>query len=117
DADGFLPRTSAEVAARARPEEVEVELRAQIEMALEAGIDVTHLDAHMGTALFPPFVGIYAKLAREFRVPAMVVRPDRALLERAGLAAAEPVLRAAVDALGDAAFPVLDAIDPDSLGF
>lgn len=117
DDQGYLPRTSLEVAQRANPAEVEIELRAQIEMALAAGIDVTHLDAHMGTAFYPPFVEIYAKLAREFRIPAMAVRPDRAALARAGLAGAEPMIRRIVELLDEAGMPVLDWIDANSLGF
>src|SRR5690606_8010690 len=66
---------------------------------------------------FPPFVEIYAKLAQEFRIPAMVVRPDREALARTGLAAAEPTIRRAVELLGAAGMPVLDWIDADSLGF
>jgi predicted glycoside hydrolase/deacetylase ChbG (UPF0249 family) len=117
DDEGYLPRTSAETARRAKPAEVETELRAQIEMALAAGIDVTHLDAHMGTAFFPPFVEVYAKLARETGIPALAVTPDRKALERAGLAGAEPMLRRVVELLGAAGMPVLDAIDANSLGF
>ena len=117
DAEGYLPRTSLEVAQRAKPAEVEIELRAQIEMALAAGVDVTHLDAHMGTAFYPPFVEIYAKLAREFRIPAMAVRPDADALARAGLAGAEPMIRRVVDLLADTGQPILDWIDADSLGF
>jgi hypothetical protein len=117
DDEGFLPRTSLETVRRARPEEVEIELRAQIERALAAGIDVTHLDSHMGTVFFPPFVGIYARLAREYQLPALAVRPDREALERAGLAGAEPVLRAVCDALEADGLPVCDAVDTDSLSF
>ena len=82
DAQGYLPRTTVEVVRSARPDEVEIELRAQIEAALAAGIDVTHLDSHMGTVFFPPFVPIYAKLASEYRLPAMAVRPDPETLAR-----------------------------------
>ena len=79
DAQGYLPRTTLEVVQRAKPEEVEIELRAQIETALAAGIDVTHLDAHMGTGFYPPFVPVYAKLAREYRAAGRSrVRPDAA---------------------------------------
>lgn len=117
DAQGCLPRTALEVAQQAKPAEVELELRAQIETALAAGIDVTHLDAHMGTALFPPFVEIYAKLARELGVPAMVAWPDAAALAMVGLAAAEPMLRHAVETFRAAGMLVFDRVELDSLGF
>jgi predicted glycoside hydrolase/deacetylase ChbG (UPF0249 family) len=117
DDEGYLPRTSLEVIRRARPEEVEIELRAQIETALAAGIDVTHLDAHMGTAFFPPFVEIYLKLAEEFRVPAMVARSDQGALARAGLAGGEAMIRRAVDLAERAGMPVLDWLDLESLSF
>jgi predicted glycoside hydrolase/deacetylase ChbG (UPF0249 family) len=117
DDDGYLPRTTLEVVQRARPEEVEVELRAQIEMALAAGIDVTHLDAHMGTVFFPPFVEIYVKLARRYRLPALAIRPDPEVLARAGLAGAAPLLRRVVEGMEEAGLPILDGLDANSLGF
>ncbi|MCL4685601.1 polysaccharide deacetylase family protein [Myxococcota bacterium] len=117
DAEGYLPRTSLEVAKRAKPAEVETELRAQIEMALSAGIDVTHLDAHMGTAFFPPFLESYAKLAQEFRIPALAVTPDPPALARAGLAGAADMIRRVVELLSAAGLPILDALDSNSLGF
>ena len=49
-----------------RPEAVEIELRAQIEATLAAGVDVTHLDAHMGTAMCPEFVDIYVQLGLDY---------------------------------------------------
>lgn len=59
-------------ARKAHPEAVEAELRAQVEIALAAGIDVTHLDAHMGTAQMPEFTAIYRKIAADHRLPAML---------------------------------------------
>ena len=117
DEQGFLPRTALETVQRARPEEAEVELRAQIEMALAAGIDVTHFDSHMGTVFFPPFVDLYVKLARDYRIPVFAVRPEKQALVRAGLAAAEPILRRVAETLEAAGFPLLDAVDADSLDF
>jgi predicted glycoside hydrolase/deacetylase ChbG (UPF0249 family) len=61
-------------ARRAAPDAVEAELRAQIETALAAGIDVTHLDAHMGTAQMPEFVRIYRRLGRDYRLPVLLVK-------------------------------------------
>lgn len=117
DDQGFLPRTAVEVARQAKPEHVEIELRAQIDTALAAGIDVTHLDSHMGTVLFPPFVEVYAKLAAEYRLPAFVARPDKQVLAKAGLAGFEPVLRAAMQQMESRGLPILDAVDLFSLDF
>ncbi len=117
DPDGSFPRTSAEVVQRGRPEEVEAELRAQVERALAAGIDVTHLDAHMGTALLPPFIEVYVKLAREYRLPIFAVRPHGGVLtaldaQGAGARYAELLLDLDRDGI-----PVLDGFDANSLHF
>lgn len=69
DADGFFHPDVPTLRARADPFAVEAELRAQIEAALSAGIDVTHLDDHMGAVLAPEFADLYARLAAEFGVP------------------------------------------------
>jgi predicted glycoside hydrolase/deacetylase ChbG (UPF0249 family) len=117
DGAGGLPRTSLEAARSAKPAEVEIELRAQIERALEAGIDVTHLDSHMGTCFFPPFLEIYARLALDYDLPVFVVRPEREMLERAGIPGAHEMFRRLVDALGEHGVPILDGFDANSLGF
>jgi predicted glycoside hydrolase/deacetylase ChbG (UPF0249 family) len=117
DEQGYLPRTSAEVLARARPEEVEIELRAQLERALAAGIDVTHLDAHMGTAFLPPFLESYAKLAREYRLPVFAVRPDREALLALGAEEAAELYARVLDGLAAEGIPILDGFDVDSLVF
>ena len=73
DRDGFFWRSVAEARA-ADVAAVETELRAQIMTALEAGIDVTHLDSHMGTVWQPEFLAIYARLGEEFRLPIVLTR-------------------------------------------
>ena len=72
DADGFMWPTVAELRANAVPEAVEAEWRAQIEAALAAGIDMTHLDAHMGGALAPEWCDRYVALGIEYGVPALI---------------------------------------------
>lgn len=70
DAEGCLPRTNDEVWARADPDEVRTELRAQVELALGWGLDVTHLDSHMGTLqLDERYCEIYLELAAEHDLP------------------------------------------------
>lgn len=60
---------------RARLDEVEYETRAQIEAALEAGIDVSHLDSHMGTVqLDVNYHALYVRLAAEYRLPIRMAR-------------------------------------------
>jgi predicted glycoside hydrolase/deacetylase ChbG (UPF0249 family) len=71
DPQGYLWRSVVEVYANAKPEEAFIEGRAQIKKALAAGVDVTHIDSHMGTMqLHPAFVEKYLQLAVEFDVPA-----------------------------------------------
>ena len=67
DSAGTFPRDVEPVARNAKPAEVEIELRAQVERALALGIRPTHLDSHMG-ALFatPELMAVYVKVAREY---------------------------------------------------
>jgi len=70
DAQGFLPLTAAEVWARADIADVARECRAQIDQALAWGVDVTHLDSHMGVnQLEPRYYDLYLELAAEYRLP------------------------------------------------
>jgi hypothetical protein len=70
DADGTFPSSTDVVATRAKVAEVERELRAQIDRAYAIGLKPTHVDSHMG-ALFdtPELFGIYAKVARSYKLP------------------------------------------------
>ncbi|MDH3212440.1 MAG: polysaccharide deacetylase family protein [Myxococcales bacterium] len=117
DAAGQLLPTTLETAVRAKPAEVEIELHAQVDLALQTGIDATHLDTHMGTCFVPSLVEIYAGLAEEYELPVFAVRPDPAELARRGLGAAIDVYVRVLDVLAAANAPVLDAFDDDSLGF
>ena len=75
--DGYFWPDVPSVRKYARRDAVEAELRAQIETALAAGIDVTHLDCHMGAAMMPEFVDIYERLGAEFNLPLLLMRDYR----------------------------------------
>ena len=77
DGEGFFPR-EREAVEECDPAEVAAELAAQLDAALAAGVDVTHLDAHMFAALQPRLLPTYLALARERRLPALVWRPGPA---------------------------------------
>ncbi len=74
DPAGYLWPEVAPVVKNATPEQVELEIRAQIERALKMGIRPTHLDAHMGTVLAPQFAPAYVKVAREYGLPFLALR-------------------------------------------
>jgi len=95
DDQGFFPLVETTVAAKAKPAEVERELRRQIDRAKGAGIRLSHLDSHMG-ALFQtaPLFTVYRGLGTSYGLPL--------LLERAANPAAPAFLAAAqADALVD----------------
>jgi predicted glycoside hydrolase/deacetylase ChbG (UPF0249 family) len=74
DEQGYFWHRTPQVQAHLVPEAAEAEFRAQIETALEAGIDVTHLDAHMGVALLPGLAQVYARLGLEYQLPVLIPR-------------------------------------------
>ncbi len=71
--NGFFFSSVDSVHRSATPAEVEKELRAQIEKAKQFGIDVTHLDSHMGT-LFArsDYLKVLIKLGREYKLPVLL---------------------------------------------
>lgn len=70
DAEGYLPTTAEAVWDRADLADVRAECRAQIEQAYAWGVDVTHLDTHMGVMqLERRYFEIFLDLAAEYRLP------------------------------------------------
>lgn len=70
---GFLTANWNTLKERASGEEVERELRAQIERALDLGISVTHLDSHMFSVFVKPeYLAAYKKLGKEFGLPVLL---------------------------------------------
>jgi len=70
DPEGYLWRRVEDVYAHATPEQALVEARAQVKMALAAGVDVTHLDSHMGAMQYDPrYHAAYLQLAKELNLP------------------------------------------------
>jgi predicted glycoside hydrolase/deacetylase ChbG (UPF0249 family) len=72
--DGYLPLLTDGVA-RTNPREVERELRAQIELARRSGVNITHLDSHMG-ALFgaESVFNVYLGLGQSYALPLLLER-------------------------------------------
>jgi hypothetical protein len=78
--NGYFYSSVDSMARFANLKEVEIELRNQIKKALQNGIDVTHLDAHMYAARNnKELLKIYVNLGREFRVPVLLTRDEKVL--------------------------------------
>jgi chitin disaccharide deacetylase len=83
DKDGMLHNNVLGVALGATPEQVEIEIRAQIDRALASGIKPTHLDTHMGSVYCRPDVAkVFLKLALEYKIPAFVLEPTPEMIEK-----------------------------------
>jgi len=82
DAQGYLPLDTPEVAERAKTDEAEAELHAQIDRARQFGVNITHLDSHM-TALFgsPALFSLYQRMGAEQHLPILAAKtgPDHSI--------------------------------------
>jgi len=73
DSAGYFPPDETSVFRHARPDEVEKETTAQIDLAKQAGISITHLDTHMrAMTLSPPLFQIYWKLGQRHKLPLLM---------------------------------------------
>lgn len=110
DEDGFLPGSLRRLEMNASPEVIELELRAQIERCLKAGIRPTHLMTHKGV-LFArvDLAEIYLRLAQEYWIPAVVVEltPEMLAYFEKNNMPMEPEL---VDLIGKYPLPKLDEL-------
>lgn len=109
DDEGFLHRTVEAVRKSAKPEEVELEIRAQIARVRQFGIKPTHIDSHMG-GLFadPRFFEAYTRVGKETGLMPMVPGPTLEVVFQAkALGIDYPPLVKELKARG---FPVLDRL-------
>jgi len=110
DEEGYFYRRQPPVQERADPEAVYVELMSQIERAIAAGIDPTHIDSHMGTLAHPKFIPIYVRLALEYRLPpSILIRGNEDSYREAGIEMAL-IWRKVVDELESQGVPLLDHV-------
>jgi len=73
DENGYLYLTESEASSHAKVDEVEKEIRAQIERARKLGIQPTHLDSHMGTLYqTKELFELLIRIGRENKLPIRV---------------------------------------------
>ncbi|HEX2032950.1 MAG TPA: ChbG/HpnK family deacetylase [Chloroflexota bacterium] len=106
---GMCHATLPAVVEGAEPAAVATEMRGQLDRALGAGIDVTHLDAHTGAALAAPFRADYVRLGLERGIPPFLPRLDAAGQRRWGLSGAEAAAAVAfLQEMEDRGLPLFD---------
>ena len=108
DEEGYMWRSEKQTAAKATPQEIETELRAQIDRAIAFGIKPTHLDTHMGTLYErQDYFDVFTKLGREYGIPVMVMRPSPEIIAY-GKASGSPIGEASLNKVISEGFAMLD---------
>lgn len=117
DAEGAMWRGVADVVKHASADEVEKEIRAQVDRAKTMGFEPTHLDSHMGTLFATPaFIERYIKVGIDYKIPVMFPGGHNTLIaeEMKSTAADMQAARAVGKKLWEAGLPVLDDLYNDS---
>ncbi|MFX1317450.1 MAG: polysaccharide deacetylase family protein [Promethearchaeota archaeon] len=116
DSEKSLWRTSEEAVANITPNAAEIELRSQIQLALDNGIDVTHIDPHMATTVHPKFIRSYLNLAKEFEIPSLFPRVTNKQLIVRGLKVYIKIYEKLLSTIEGEGFPLIDHIITDTGG-
>jgi predicted glycoside hydrolase/deacetylase ChbG (UPF0249 family) len=108
DSEGCLWHSLQQVVTNATPDEIEREIRAQIERAERLGIPITHLDSHMGAVFArPDYFERFARVGIEKGIPILAVGGHATHLSRQEREAGEK-LAAWPKQVWNAGLPVLD---------
>lgn len=115
DSEGCLWHTREDAVRNVTADAARAEMRAQIDTALSAGIDVTHIDTHMGSVVHPKFLVSYLELAREYGVPAFLPKVTRERLESLAMGDQADEFIAVLEKVDESTVPVLDEIIIETL--
>ena len=108
DNEGCMWRSVPEVVAHASADEIETEIRAQIDRAETLGVPITHLDSHMGTLFAKPdYFMRYMKVAVENKIPMLAVGGHMTFVSKNEPEAAKG-LRPLIPKIWNAGLPVID---------
>ncbi len=117
DDEGCFFRSTLDAQQHGDGPAVQAEINAQIKRALDAGIDVTHIDTHMGTVYHPKYLPFYVQAAVEHRLPLFIGRWDEVRLRAHGMD--DEVIASVVSAVAELekqGIPLLDSYCITSLG-
>jgi len=120
DPEGAMWRSVADVVKNATPDEIETEIRAQLDRARTMGFEPTHLDSHMGTLFATPeFLQRYLKVGMQEKIPVMFPGGHNTVVQSQEKMVADQLAMTKVvgKQLWDAGLPVLDDLENSSYGW
>lgn len=98
-----------QVVEHASAEEVEKEIRAQIDAAISAGMKPSHIDTHMGSLYgSPDYVKVFLKVAEEYNIPANAIDLSDPKVVEHFRKAGYPITDEVIKTMADYSLPKLD---------
>jgi len=120
DNEGALWRNVKSVVQHGSADDVETEIRAQLDRARTMGFEPTHMDSHMGTLFATPaFLERYIKVGIEEKIPVMLPGGHNTLIREDERLEGEALtmIRNLGKRLWDSGLPVLDDLHNTSYGW
>ncbi len=117
DNEGCMWRDVKGAVLNASADEVEIEIRAQIDRARTMGFEITHLDSHMGTVFEPKFIDRYIKVGLEEQIPIMFMGGHLQFLSQYTKNVPAEMVRTVAKRLWEGGLPVLDDLHNESYGW
>ncbi len=109
DPDGKFWHEVPDVAKHASAEEVEKEIRAQIEKSIALGYRPNHIDTHMGTLYGrPDYVEVFYKVAEDYGIPASAIDFSNPQVAEAARTKGYPINDAVIEIVKNYSLPKLD---------
>ena len=109
DEDGKLWHEVPQVVQHATVEDIEKEIRAQIEKSIALGYRPNHIDTHMGTLYgHPDYAKAFLKVAMEYNIPANAIDMSDSLVVEYYKKAGYPITDEMIAYLGEYTLPKVD---------
>lgn len=115
DTEGCIWHSVEETAAHASADEIETEIRAQLDRAVTLGVPITHLDSHMGTLFArPDYFARFARVGIEKHIPILAVGGHMTHAQKDHPAETD-ALRLEAEKIWQAGLPVIDDLHTSGL--
>jgi predicted glycoside hydrolase/deacetylase ChbG (UPF0249 family) len=109
DPEGKMWRDVPDVVTHSSPQEIETEVRAQIDKVIAAGFRPSHIDTHMGTLYgSQEYLKVFLKIAEEYKIPANAIDLSDTAIASNFRKEGYPITKDVVELLNQYTLPKLD---------